>query len=515
MVKNILTKVVIAVLLLSMLLALAACGGGDDTTTPTTTKDPADTGSDSPEAYPSQIDGMKDLTDGSTVTFLFVEGGNGTYTSDSIAIDETAGDIDDIDEAVIERNNKVEEDLGVYIEPLEAEGIAIHGLQEYAKTWFDMQDDEVDVYCGYQYYDISFATQGHLYNLNTLTNGDGEKIIDTTREYWATNYIDSITYNDYLYWVTGDLSFRYTGGLYCTFVNKTIYDAAVKSSYDGRSIYQVVKDGDWTMETMLDMASLAYIDNDNSGSATEGDRFGIVYETCDILDGIAFGCEIEFGRKTTGADGKDEVSIYLNLDTKATTLAGYLDDMFSATYGYMAEEADSQNMMPIFAAGNALFAVNKIYMATVYLSDMEDYAIVPTPKLNTAQRDYASGVHDSLTIYGISKYSDCPEAAAATLELMAYYGSILVTPDYYEKVMKGGRTVRDDEAPEMIEMIRAGFDSDFVAAWSASIDNIVQVYRTPNNVKKFSNYLRVQSKNWPSRLNTLLTQLEEASLEAY
>lgn len=511
MAKKILTKVLIAILLLSMLLSLAACGD-PDTTTPTTTNggddDPGTPGGDK---YPQQIKGLKDSVEGSVITFLFVEGGNGTYTADSIWVNPEAVDNDEIDEKVIERNNKVMEDLGVEIEPLEAVGVSISGLQEYAKTWFDTQDPEVDVYAGYQYYDISLATQGHLYDLNTLTNNDGDKIIDVSQPYWASNYINEITYNNHLYWVTGDLSFRYTGGLYCTFVNKTIYDQSVKSAFGGRTIYQVVNDGDWTMDTMMQMSEKAFKDNDNSGTATDGDQFGFIYEPIDPIDGIAFGCRISFGSKKT-TNGKDEIVIELANDKKATELAGYLDTIYNATYAFNAGNADSKEVMPRFANGEALFTVNKLYMATVWLAEMDDYAIIPTPKLNDTQKDYASGVHDSVTLFGISKYSDTPEAAAATLELMSYYGSTIVTPAYYEKVLYGGRTIRDDEAAEMINLIRDGFHVDFVSAWSASLGGIVHSFRNTTTMKRFSNYLKIQSKSWPSALKKLTEELEKSEV---
>jgi len=187
--------------------------------------------------------------------------------------------------------------------------------------------------------------------------------------------------------------------------------------------------------------------------------------------------------------------------------------MYNATYSFEIGNADSTLMMPYFADGLALFAVNKLYMSPVWLSEMESFAIVPSPKLNKSQTNYASGCHDSLTIFGISKYTDVPEASAAALELMAYYGSQLVTPVFYKNTILGGRTVREDESIEMIELIRKGFDSDFVAAWSASIDNIVHIYRTPGNCKNFSSYCKYQSNRWPKALETLITALENAAVE--
>ncbi len=521
MAKTILIKCVVALLIASMLvIGFVSCGGPITTTQTTTTSstDNTDTpGTDNTESssnvdYPTQLEGIKSKTNGKTIQFAYVEARSGTYVADSIWVDSEAVDLDDVDKAIIERNNKVADDLGVTILAIDYE-CDISGLQAATKTIFDNQGTDIDVYCGYQYYDISLATQKHLYNLNDLTNDLGDTLIDTSKGYWATNYIDSISYNDYTYWVTGDLALLYSGGLYCTYVNTALYDQYVKNAYESKSIYQIVNEGNWTMDTMITMARLAANDADGNGKITDGETAGIVYENVDIWDGLAFGCQVEFGKKVSSAAG-DEITIAFGSDTKAKTLAGFCNTIYQSTnFSLDIGESDSRNMMPYFASGKALFAINKIYMSAIYLTEMESFAIIPTPKLNATQKNYASGCHDSLTIFGISRYSDVAEAAAATLELMAYYGNQIVTPVFYKNYILGSRTVREVESMAMIELIRNGFDSDFVAAWSNKINGIVQFYRTPTNVAQFAYITKKNSNTWPTSLSSLLTALEEAALD--
>ena len=532
MAKKLFTKVIVAILLLSMMLALVvSCGGSDaDTKKPAGTtasagdnntpgnNDPANTTPDTtvntPVAeYPAQLEGIQDLLEDTTVQFAYVEGSSGTYTADSIWIDEaTAGEIDAVDQQIIDRNNRIFDDLGITIEAFTDPTIGIAGLQTYAKTYFDVQDPGLDVYAGYQYYDLKVALSGNLTNLNTIVNENQESIIDITQGYWATNYINSITYNDILYWVTGDLSLRYTGGLYCTFVNLDLYDMYVKNNYEGKSIYDIVNEKKWTMQTMLDMADMVDEDTDGNGAASAGDRLGIVYEPQDSFDGIAFGCKINFTSRST-ENGKDVISIALNTDQRAVKLAGYIDTLYKSLYAYDSGAKDSASSMPLFAEGNTLFTFNKIYQSSVYLSGMDRFAIIPTPMLDEAQADYASGAHDGLTIFGISKYSNCPIASAATLELMSYYGSLLVTPTYVNSVLKGSETIHDPESIAMIDKIRNGFDSDFGAAWSNSISSIVHVFRSKDNVAKFASFIKVSSRSWPAQLNSLLTELEAVAAD--
>jgi len=96
---------------------------------------------------------------------------------------------------------------------------------------------------------------------------------------------------------------------------------------------------------------------------------------------------------------------------------------------------------------------------------------------------------------------------------MAYYGSLLVTPTYVESVLKGSETIHDPESIAMIDKIRAGFDSDFGAAWSEKVSNIVHVYRSESSVSKFASVIKISSRQWPSELKKLLTELEEVAAE--
>ena len=226
---------------------------------------------------------------------------------------------------------------------------------------------------------------------------------------------------------------------------------------------------------------------------------------------MAFGCKVQFGKKVRNANGMDEVSITLASDNKAKAFAGFCNSLYTSNHTLGFEGTDSVAQMEAFNNGEALFVVNQLYQSPIFLSEMDTFAIIPTPKLNSDQRNYASGCHDSLTLYGISRYSDVPEAAAVALELMSYYGSTLVAPVFYEKYILGGRTVREDESIAMIKLIRDGFDSDFVAAWSHSIADIVHVFRNPSNCKSFTTYTANMSNRWPSSLRQLMQKLENAA----
>ncbi len=172
MANKLFTKGIVLLLLLSMTLSLAvSCGGAATTTKPAETTAPA--GADDATgpantttpavttttpttqvAYPVQLEGIKDDLEDTIVQFIYVEGEEGFYTAKSLWVDEeVAGELDAVDQQTIDRNNRIYEDIGVTIEPITDPTLSIWNLYTYAKTYFDVQDPGLDVYCGFQYYD--------------------------------------------------------------------------------------------------------------------------------------------------------------------------------------------------------------------------------------------------------------------------------------------------------------------------------------------------------------------------
>lgn len=521
------TKILIALLLiigivLPVMVSCAETSTNVTTAPPSVTTAPADTSSqtgpgttEAPSTSAGRVEASTNLPEGlhfddnPVITFAYVEGHNGTFTARSIKLDEEeASSGDSVDAKIYERNEKVEESLGVEIEPVcVAEGIA--DLRGAIKTSLTAGDPDYDVIAGYQYFDIGLAAEGRLLNLNELEN----QYIDITKPYWATEYIENITYQDNVFWVTGDLALRFTGGMYGTLINKKIYDAKCLATYG--DIYDLAlsgnhAEGGWTLDLLMTMSSLAFEDiGSEQDVVDEDDQLGFVIEMQDPCDGIAFGCGIEFSKKNL--DGSYTVTFATNQRT--TDLGTKLHELYNAEYTYVPADSDSDTTMTLFSSGNVFCVVNKIYQAEVFLREMDDdFYILPCPKLNSDQRDYLTGLHDGVTLFGITYCSDVVDAAAATLEMLACESYNTVVPVYYDEALCYKYT-RDDRAAEMIDIIRAGVTVDFAAAWSNDINGIVQTYRSKTALKNLSSLLRKTGGGYNTSMTNLLTKLKNATAE--
>lgn len=306
--------------------------------------------------------------------------------------------------------------------------------------------------------------------------------------------------------MTGDLSLRYIGGIYCTFVNRKLYEQYVLSEYG--DLYKLVLEGDWTMDTLSAMSALIYKD-DGDQTVNITDTVGYAWESNDPIDGLSFGCQVPYSTKSE--DG-NSVRITLNSD-RTLTFVQKLENLLYGEHNLYVGYNDSGIIMPLFAGGTVGFTVNKVFMAEKYLTDMvDDYMIVPLPKLDPDQDHYVTGIHDGCSIYGISYYSDAKAASAATLEYMAYLSHKDVLPVYYDQALKNKYT-NDASSAQMIDLIHSNIETDFVAAWSASIDNIAQWFRSNNRVTGFSRRLQRYEKAHNDLLAELLEGLETYSKE--
>jgi hypothetical protein len=489
-----------SVLLIGTISSLIGCANQSDSSTQTSNST-LQGNSTSESSYDTDL--PSDLNfDDTEIVFAYVEGGNGNFTHRSL---EPLDTTDNVDAAVSDRNNKIESKLGVEITTYRASE-SFSGLRSAISTVMASDDGEYDVIVGYQYFDIGMASQGYLLNISNLIDNNGNSLdyINLSKPYWSSDYIDSISYQDCVYWLTGDLSLRYLGGMYCTFVNAKLYE----SLYDSYgSIYDIVKSGNWTLDMLSEMGAKVYQDTNGNDTTDEGDIMGFVLETTmDPIDGVAFGCNVQWSQKND--DGS--ISIIFGSDHTVNFWNKFVSNISSTRMFYSPEGSDSKNQMTLFASGSALFTVASVYQAEVYLKEMENYYIIPSPKLDTTQESYVTGIHDGCTLFGIAWNAPHIAAAAATLEMMASLSSQDVASKYYDGALKYSYTT-DAESAEMIDLIRSCVNTDFVAAWSQSINDIVHFFRGKSDSKQISRYFTRSDSVWNASLTDLLDALEEYS----
>ena len=323
--------------------------------------------------------------------------------------------------------------------------------------------------------------------------------------------------------LTGDLSQMWLSSTFVSFVNANIwkdYEKKIEEYTGYKDIYELVYAGKWTLDLILWLNDTVHVNNDgNEAKVSLQDQHGFLTYTAAtginsiVVDALFSGCNITWTKMNE--EGKPEISFYnKNLQAYAEATYKLYNQSKTCLIDYNGETGDQ--VVNRFADGNTLVTLNILSDAETYLGDMEDdYYILPLPKLNENQKNYATTLGDGVTQFGIPTTCTNPAAATATLELLGFYSYKEVTPVYYDEVLKG-RYVRGDSdaAAEMIDFIRTTIYADFALIWSGTLssysgtDSPSWFMRNKIGQKAMATQGISKERAWQSGLEELLLELE-------
>lgn len=160
-----------------------------------------------------------------------------------------------------------------------------------------------------------------------------------------------------------------------------------------------------------------------------------------------------------------------------------------------------------------MFTVGRIRHGVTYLRDMvEDFAIIPAPKLDESQQSYMTTLHDGTTILGIPKTvtNEGADEVSMVLEALAAESYRNLTPVYLDVALKNKYT-RDENSAAMIDLIRQNIVSDFGFQYTSTGFNNFFRQRTKDGVGVATMIAKMQ-KSWTKSLDKILQQLEDNAM---
>ncbi len=452
------TMFLASVLVLSS--ALCACGDTGTTTTETGSVTGAQT-EGAVDTTPGEIlisDVLDDSLDfgGKEVRFIVEMGWSGIdQMYRSLYAAEDSSDV--VDSAVYQRNLAVQEALNVKI--VDPEQTEPKALLPAVEKVIRAGDDVYDAVAAYQAYSVSGSALNYFMNYEDIPH------VDITKPYWATQYIDEMSYNG-VYWVTGDITTLYTGGFIGTYANKRLWDSIAPDD----NIYDIVREGKWTIDVMREYSQQVYLDLNNNGITDIPDQVGMAYP---FIDMYTFGCGVQYTERDS--NGMPVLSL---MSEKTANIWEKLSHMVENTNGIMnindfqnaPEYKDWGNHMGLyFAEGNCLFITGTLCYTFEELRDMkDDFYLIPCPKFDETQNQYMTQITDNCTIFGIPITSQNTDCIGAVLEAMAIESYRVLRPAYYETALKEKYT-RNEESAEMIDIIRASITTDFGLIYGEAI----------------------------------------------
>jgi len=139
---------------------------------------------------------------------------------------------------------------------------------------------------------------------------------------------------------------------------------------------------------------------------------------------------------------------------------------------------------------------------------VDDFGILPFPKKDEKQENYITSLRDTFVGFCIPADNADPEFTGTIMEALCVSGSQYVIPAYYDVVLKG-KTARDDESSEMLDIIKETLKVDFIFAYGNVLGDIGNTFANAYNKQvALSTVWAAQKGSAEAKLAALLENFE-------
>ena len=362
-----------------------------------------------------------------------------------------------IDDAVFARNMTVEDLLDVKLEWKGVASNASHATEyvRYAET-MHAAGEPCYIYAATRRAMSQMLMNDLLLSLTSVEN----LFIDLSKPWYPETLNKDLSIEGTCFYITGDISVNTLLQMNAIFYNK-----AVAKRFERPIFEDLVREGRWTLDALIENSKGVYIDEDASGTKTGGDMYGFTQATYFDTDAFYFGSGLSFFK----ADPTNEYYVIASYEdiasAKSDTLAQKLYDFFNSPSSYVGSPAASSYDYTLpFSTGLALFCHGTLSLTdrNGALSKLTDtYGILPIPKFDTEQETYFTTLSNKAIFWGFNRllYPETESMITAVTEVMAYEGYTRVAEAVFESVMKQ-RYAPISDSGEMYDLIRASVRVD-------------------------------------------------------
>ena len=302
---------------------------------------------------------------------------------------------------------------------------------------------------------------------NSIYDLANRRYIDLTKSYYNQASIETYTVQEHTLFAAGDFSFLDEETSYLTYYNV----AMTKGIKDFPNLYQMVKDGKWTIDQMTNVAKLVtkntgepeWTDNDTYGFGTTNlSRF---YQYSGIKQ-VSVG-ETEYGM---------EYIITLN-DPKVSTLIDKILVIQNSDWARTNWTGGYGTMQTAFEEGRLLFYDEVIQKCSYFKNQTDAFKVglLPSPKLSESQNTYYTPCSYQSVVMCIPKATPDREMSDYFFEILSYTGQKHVMSAYKENL----RTFLDpDTAAESMEIIEnyifsnLCYDQGYMHGWEGLLNSV-------------------------------------------
>ena len=340
-----------------------------------------------------------------------------------------------IDDAIFRRNSKVEERFNVNIEVTLDEGYADTSRQ--ISNTVKAGDDVIELVAMHVIECALLAIKNNFRNWYDIPS------INFEQPWWSESTIRDLSYNGIAPVAIGDFVLSAIANTYCTFYNKNL-----AANYDLPNMYDVVKEGKWTLDYVISTTKDIYQDLNGNGEVDTEDFFGYASDTRSNMNAYLWA----FNNPIFTRDG--DKLVYSYKSEKINNIVAKLVDTFSVYQGISTDFGASWHYgRNLFMESRAIFANGTLGHSLTALADMtDDIGFLPYPKWDEAQEEYYTMVDGSHQALAVPTTASNVEMIGAVTEVLNAESWKLVVPAYYDVALKVKAT-RDTESVEMIDLV--------------------------------------------------------------
>lgn len=446
-------KRLITFLLASSLLLAAGCGSSSGSTvTAPPSGDTTTEAADPDSFFPNEDFG------GAEVSFLNFDQLWNMY----IHVDAAELNADVLNDAVFNRNRKVEQKLGCKIveKTVLNEGNALSLVTDAAKTSIMSGEDEYDAMMLPISETPYFITDGYLQDLGSMPE------FDFGGEWWDQEIIKSTTFGGKSFIASGAANLMAFDSMWCLFFNEKMM-----ADHQLDTPYQLVRDGKWTIDELTKYCKAA--------ASLNGDESYTWSKDGSCVYGISSHQNspehfwFSAGEMTLNTSGsKPEIILggdrfYSVMDKLALMLSG--KDGLTLKASNTDFDAENGGYVHVFTVSRALFMTGEIKAAQLMRSMPDTFGIVPFPKFDENQDDYITSLVSQLFYFTIPVTSENAARTATVYEAMTHESYVSVIPQYYGNVVEQ-KGLRNEESIEMLEILRRTREVDVATIFNWSKD---------------------------------------------
>ena len=409
-------------------------------------------------------------------------------------VEESSNDV--LSQAIFDRQQKVRTHLGV--EVLGTMALTTFNYIEPFKTAVKNKDGSIDMLLTHVYHGIDGFVTG-----NYLSNFDDIPGINLDADYWNYNIMEEASFNGKHFLAKNDFNILYT---HCITFNKDIMDKYSDAiDYD---VYTLVQDYQWTLDRMIALASLVYVDATADGKTVD-DTFGIA-GSCNI-EVVGFMHSSDVAIISENEKGEYALSVFNDVNKiKTTTLVEKLMNLVDSDCAWIWKYGSGETLA--FESGRTLMMLASTNNLPKYLNFDLNFGVLPYPMFDEAQKNvgYRSLQWGGYTC--VPSYVRNMDMVGDTLEMLAFY-SDAVNEAFYEKLI--GKQVADSPIDKkMLEIVWDGIGTDFVQTFysiymDTQIFHLIPYVTFPDATDNLASFIARTEKSVNTQIRKFFVLIEK------